>query len=363
MLLTWLTTENGNGEPNRKLDVVDRLNSWHDIGLFALNQVFYFQNCLWAVKQNLCQTEVVGESIDVVGHDNVKSALRAVDFSDLEYLHVVPQHFSGHLERRNVNHFDLGVFKAENSAQLRIFSLQEFLHRDSLELVNRDRADMDFNSFLAADKRPFLLELVHHFSPNVEGLICKLLNTVFSLLLEQEESEPSLDNNGFLHQESQVLVRFSCLVHSKVLLNADGSTDRSFWPLKHPSRHFDEPSDFFLVYDAVEHLFFGGLGEVFLSEVGQLASVYVSQVNIVLAEQLFKVHQDEAYLAPTLDVGSTEAHELRRLVDQLALSEQQLVKRILVHELVIPTTVGVLVLLKLVLTAHQRQLLVVLRRR
>lgn len=80
-------------------------------------------------------------------------------------------------------------------------------------------------------------------------------------------------------------------------------------------------------------------------------------MDIVLAKKLLEVHEHEADLAPALDVRAPETHELWSLVYKFALSEQKLMQRILVHEFVVATAVGVLVLLKLLLATRQRQLI------
>ena len=50
------------------------------------------------------------ESVHVVRHHNIQSALRIVYFSDLEDLHVVSEHVTSHLEGSYINYFDFRIF-------------------------------------------------------------------------------------------------------------------------------------------------------------------------------------------------------------------------------------------------------------
>lgn len=192
----------------------------------------------------------------------IKPALRGVDLSDLQDLHVITQHVTRHLERRNVDHLHIWVFEREDPAQLRILSLQELLHRDAFQFFNRQRADMHFNPSARFDARPLLLEFIHHLFPDKQGLVGQFFNSIFCLLLEHVKSEAALDDGRLFHKEPQVLVCFSRFVHPEVLLDASGCQDWTFWSLEDPCRNFDYFLYFFFVSDTVEHCLFAWFLEV-----------------------------------------------------------------------------------------------------
>ena len=56
---------------------------------------------------------------------------------------------------------------------------------------------MDLDSLSSLNCRPLLAELFHHFFPDEERLISKLIDSLFSLLLELEQPEASLDDRSF----------------------------------------------------------------------------------------------------------------------------------------------------------------------
>lgn len=130
------------------------------------------------------------------------------------------------------------------------------------------------------------------------------------------------------------------LVHSKVLLYTSRCKDRTLWSFEHSLWHLDQFADLFFVLDAVEDFLLRRLAEVFLRQLGQLPSVDIRQLHAELAEQFFEVHQHEADGAPAVDVRPPEGNEFGRLINQLALAEQQLVQRVLVHQLVVGPGLG-----------------------
>lgn len=185
MLLRRLSTKDRDCKSYGQLDVIDRRSSWNNVSLLALDQVLYFLHSFRAVNQHLGKGKVMGESVDVVWDHDVKSTLRAIDLPDLKDLHVVAEDIRSHLEWSHVNNFDIRIFKTKDTAQLCIFSLQELLHRNSFQLFNRHRVDMNLNSSPSLDRWPFFFELIHHFLPYKQRFVCELFNSILCLLLEQ----------------------------------------------------------------------------------------------------------------------------------------------------------------------------------
>ena len=165
MLFRWLATQDWNCKADWKLNIVNWRSTRHDIGLFALNEVLYLLQSFGAVKEDLGETEMVREAMDVVGYNYMETALRTVYFSNFKNFHIVTKDIRCHLERRHVNNLDIGIFQGENSTQLCVFSLQELFHGDSLELLNWHRVNMYLHSSALFDRGPLLLEFVHHFFP------------------------------------------------------------------------------------------------------------------------------------------------------------------------------------------------------
>ena len=142
---------------------------------------------------------MIRELVDVFRHDEVHSLSTTVDIADFKNLRVIAQNIRGHLEWRNVDDVNVGVFGSEDATDLRIFSLQKFVHRDALRLFYRKRVDMDLDPLPSFDCSPLLSEFFHHLFPNEEGLICKLVDTFLGLFLELVESETALDCRSFGH--------------------------------------------------------------------------------------------------------------------------------------------------------------------
>lgn len=109
MLLGWLATKDRNCQTNRELDIIDGRLPGYDVRLFALDEILDLLLRLRTVEKNLCQGEVMREPLDIVRNNNVQPALRSVDVTDLQDLHVVPKHIIRHLERRDVNYLDVGI--------------------------------------------------------------------------------------------------------------------------------------------------------------------------------------------------------------------------------------------------------------
>ena len=103
-----------------------------------MDEVLDLLQGLGAIEQHLRKREVVRKLHDIVWNDDVQSALRVVDISDLQDLHVVANHISRHLKWRDVNDVHVGVPQRKDAAQLRVLSLEELLHRYPLELFNRE---------------------------------------------------------------------------------------------------------------------------------------------------------------------------------------------------------------------------------
>ena len=184
MLFWGLATHDWNCKSDRELDIIDGRSSWHDIGLFSLNQIFNLFHCLWAINQNLSQWKMMRESVSVIRDNNVKSTLRAINLPNFKNFHVVSEDITGHLEWSYIDYLNIWVLKTKNSAELRIFPLQEFFHRNSLKLLDRHRIDVYLNPSPSFDWRPFIFELIHHFLPHKQTLIGQFFNSILCLLLK-----------------------------------------------------------------------------------------------------------------------------------------------------------------------------------
>ena len=142
----------------------------------------------------------------------------------------------------------------------------------------------------------------------------------------------------------------SSLEHAVVLLDDSNCLD---WPIRsfeHDSRYLNLTSHLVLVSDTVEDLFFGRSLQVFSVESSQLASIDVSHVDLVLLEPVLEVHDDEADGAPLVDIGASERDELGCLFKQLSLPEDELMQRVVVHELVVSSYLAVLCCIRAVQT-------------
>lgn len=103
----------------------------------------------------------------------------------------------------------------------------ELVHRLSLPLINGHAVDVNLNSSLAFDLWPLGLELFHHDLPLHQALFVEFLNLLASVLLELVQSVFSLNYCCFGHEESKLVVSCEGLESSPVLLNTDGSKNRS----------------------------------------------------------------------------------------------------------------------------------------
>ena len=105
---------------------------------------------------------------------------------------------------------------------------------------------------LAFDLGPPLFELILHLPPQQQRLSVNVLDTLLCLLLEQEQTEPSLDESRLLHEEFKLVVCCVCLVHAPVLLNGDGC---ELWPsgsLEHPGGDLDDLEHVVFINYAIE---------------------------------------------------------------------------------------------------------------
>jgi len=77
------------------------------------------------------------ESIYIIWNQNVETALGRIDLTNLKDLHIIAEHIAGHLEGRDIDHLNVWIFQAEDSTELGVLTLQELLHGDPLEFLNR----------------------------------------------------------------------------------------------------------------------------------------------------------------------------------------------------------------------------------
>ena len=66
--------------------------------------------------------------MNVIWYNYVKSVGWIVDLTDLEDLHIVTEHLTGHLERCYINDLNIWVLQAEDPTELGIFPLKELFH-------------------------------------------------------------------------------------------------------------------------------------------------------------------------------------------------------------------------------------------
>jgi hypothetical protein len=66
---------------------------------------------------------------------------------------------------------------------------------------------VDLDPLLLLDLSPALLELLLHLAPHSHRLLVQVLDLVLRRLLQLVESELSLDNGRFLHEELELRVR------------------------------------------------------------------------------------------------------------------------------------------------------------
>ena len=124
--------------------------------------------------------------MDVIWHDDIDSPMRVVNLADLKNFHVVPGDIIGKLEGRYIDDIDIRVFDSEHSGDLCVFSLEELLHGNALELMHGIRIDVYLYALLLLYILPLLLELFLHLPPQIEVLVVDLLDAGLRLLLEEE---------------------------------------------------------------------------------------------------------------------------------------------------------------------------------
>lgn len=114
---------------------------------------------------------------------------------------------------------------------------------------------MNLDASSSLDFMPLLLKLLLHLSPEHERVVIYFFYFCFSLLLEKEQTEASLNNSCFLHKEPELRVCGVCLVHAPALLYGDGGKFGSFGSFEHARGNLDYFADFIFVGDAIEELF------------------------------------------------------------------------------------------------------------
>ena len=126
---------------------------------------------------------MVRESINVFWNQEVDSFKTAFHFSNLQNFHVIPHNVWCNLERWNIDYVNIWIFWCKYSAYLSIFFLQKLFHRNSFQLFNWKRVDMNFYSFALLNCLPLLFKFFHHFLPNKQRFVCQFLYSFFGLLL------------------------------------------------------------------------------------------------------------------------------------------------------------------------------------
>lgn len=107
------------------------------------------------------------EFLDVLWYNKLDAVCLGVEPGNLENFHVIPEDILCHLVGTNVDDVDVWILtRGKDAAYLGIFFLKKLLHTHPLNLVDRERVDMDFDPFALFDLRPFLFELFHHLLPD-----------------------------------------------------------------------------------------------------------------------------------------------------------------------------------------------------
>ena len=156
--------------------------------------------------------------------------------------------------------------------------------------------------------------------------------------MEEEQSESSLYDLGFLHEEFELAIGSVSLVHPPVFLDGYG---RELWAarsLEHPAWYLDDLANLFLIANTVIQLYTGRLahlGCLTLSQLDECLTVDVGHVDPVGAEELLQQVDDERDRAPLADVGTLEGGELGGLIQHFALPDDELMQGENIHELII----------------------------
>ena len=140
---------------------------------------------------------------------------------DLQYFAVVDKDIRCHVKGTYVNHFHVRIFTdSKDSTDLRILNLGKLLHRHPSLLVDRERIDMDFNTFCTFNLLPLLLEVILHLSPHINALSVLFLDLVASSFLIQVQTEERLYFSRIFDQKLKVGVCNARLMSTPILLNA-----------------------------------------------------------------------------------------------------------------------------------------------
>jgi hypothetical protein len=86
---------------------------------------------------------------------------------------------------------------------------------------------MDFNSLRFLKFRPAALKLSLHLTPNTHRLLIDLVHLYLRRLLELKQTEFSLDDGRFSHQEFQLLECTECFMPAPCGLDLDSGEDRA----------------------------------------------------------------------------------------------------------------------------------------
>ena len=126
-------------------------------------------------------------------------------------------------------------------------------------------------------------------------------------------------------------------MHAPVLSDHRGCIDGSLWPFEHHGWNLDLQRYFILVCDAVIELFLGWLVKVHLytGKVSHFTTFYISNIHVVISQQFLDQVKNEGDGAPSVQICTLERDELGCGVQKLALTVDQLMERVHIHELVV----------------------------
>lgn len=135
----------------------------------------------------------------ILWNNNKESLIWRLNFSKFKNLLIIIINFTRERKRSDVNQINLWIFTSKYSWNLRIFSMLKFIHCRSFPFINRNTIDVNLNSSLWFDLRPFSFELVHHILPFKKRFLFKFFNFESSVLLKLEKTIFSLDDCCFCH--------------------------------------------------------------------------------------------------------------------------------------------------------------------
>jgi hypothetical protein len=213
---------------------------------------------------------------------------------------------------------------------------------------------VNLDALLLLDLAPLLLELFLHFTPDLQGLLLKLLDSQLCRFLKLIQSVPSLNDSGFFHKEFELGISRVGFEPAVSFLDVQSCQDRALRSLKFLFRVVDGLPNLLLVDDAREEVLICHNIEFLIRVVQHLQAVDMRESYIELANVLLKVVNDLLDCTPASDVSSLETDKLLLTVQHLALLDDKLR---LVH--ISPSSITIL--MKSVSVLVRKRILIVIK--